>query len=221
MQSTQSEEAWTPLSLYCFLVLSTHNLKTRGAVDRMCNLGNEKWGVSVFPLSRLCVCASMCIFILVITFLCVSWAVICFFFFFAFPWLLPPAFNCFLLRAALTCVLFPSQCAVYVQSCLPVCPLRSLNLSSLLSFWFQFTLLVWIFVSSLKKKVYLLFLSLCGTKSAIVASHMLKYCRRNLWCLCFNFTFHNDNYFCFTDILFRMFYCVILDQTPVSTIAYW
>lgn len=133
------------LILNCFLVLSTHNLETRGAEDRMCNLGNEKRGVFVFPLSRLCVCASMCVFILVITFIC--------FFFFTFPWLLPPAFNCFLLCAALTCVLFSCQCAVYVQSCLPVCPLWSLNASPLpLCFWFQFTLLVWIFVSSLEKK---------------------------------------------------------------------
>lgn len=189
MQSTQSQEAWT-LFLYCFLVLSTHNLETRGAEDRMCNLGNEKRCVSVFPLSRLCVCASMCIFILVITFLCVSWAFICFFF--AFPWLLPPAFNCFLLRAALTCVLFPSQCAVYVQSCLPVCPLQSSNLSPLLSLCvsgFSLLSLFGFLFPAWKKKVYLLFLSLCGTKSAVVASHTLKYCRRNLWCLCFNFPF--------------------------------
>lgn len=154
-----SEEAWTPVFLYCFLVLSIHNLETRGAEDRMCNLGNEKWGVSVFPLSRLCVCASMSIFILVITFLCVSWAFICFFFF-AYPWLLPPAFNCFLLCAALTCVLFPSQYALYVQSCLPVCPLWSLNLSPLLSLCvsgFSLLSLFGFLFPAWKKKVYLLF----------------------------------------------------------------
>lgn len=189
MQSTQSEEAWTPLFLYCFLVLSTHNLETRGAEDRMCNLG--KWETG-------CVCIPS------VSFMCLVYVYLYFgnyfslcllgfyLLFFAFPWLLPPAFNCFLLRAALTCVLFPSQCAVYVQSCLPVCPLRSSNLSPLLSLCvsgFSLLSLFGFLFPAWKKKVYLLFLSLCGTKSTVVASHTLKYCRRNLWCLCFNFPF--------------------------------
>lgn len=115
MQSTQSEEAWT-LFLFCFLVLPTHNLETRGAEDRMCNLGNEKRCVSVFPLSRLCVCASMCIFILVITFLCVSWAFICFFL---------PSPDCYhLLLIVSSCVLpSPVSCSPVSVPCTysPVC----------------------------------------------------------------------------------------------------
>lgn len=129
MQSTQSEEAWT-LFLYCFLVLSTHNLETRGAEDRMCNLGNEKRCMSVFPLSHLCVCASMCIFILVITFLCVSWAFICFFL---------PSPDCYHLLLIVSSRVLPSpvSCSPVSVPCTysPVCQSVRCGLRICLHFW--------------------------------------------------------------------------------------